>query len=212
MIRCTRYYTLIGRTVVKRLKKQVCMNKPVKTLVFLNVVFSFRFTPGAGLQAEKVKTGPSAADVEAIKVPDLCSNGWDLLQLIKWLKVCLAHRLPLQMPHHWLKWRGWRECCSLVRSLGEKADRVMHRDRHYSFLLSSAFISWLGSYGRAGVKMSLNNTVPQWKNSVFAGLEEVVSCSLAYLNSLDKWCDHKLWLRWNVVIENVVSLTIPQLE
>lgn len=29
--------------------------------------FAFRFTPGAGLQAEK-KMGPSAADVEAIKV------------------------------------------------------------------------------------------------------------------------------------------------
>lgn len=36
--------------------------------VTLQPLLCVRFTPGAGLQAEKKKTGPSPADVEAIKV------------------------------------------------------------------------------------------------------------------------------------------------
>lgn len=63
LIRYSRYYTLIVGTAVERLQRRV---NAVTVSEHQMSSLALRFTPGAALQTEK-KTGPSAADVEAIK-------------------------------------------------------------------------------------------------------------------------------------------------
>lgn len=63
LIRYSRYYTLIVGTAVEGLQRRV---NAVTLSEHQMSSLALRFTPGAALQTEK-KTGPSPADVEAIK-------------------------------------------------------------------------------------------------------------------------------------------------
>lgn len=65
-------------TLVKRSEKPLCFH------VVMNDVCFFRFTPGAAAQLEQRRTGPSQADVEAIKVHFFTLN-------VATVEVCIAH-------------------------------------------------------------------------------------------------------------------------
>lgn len=64
--------------------------KPMRVHVVLMRCVPFRFTPGVAAQLEKKRTGPSQADVEAIKVHFV-------------LCLCLRSDLVISISHH-SKW------------------------------------------------------------------------------------------------------------
>lgn len=63
-------------TLVERSEKPMCVH------VVWMMCFPFRFTPGVAAQLEKKRTGPSQADVEAIKV-HLLTKTWSPVWVLR---------------------------------------------------------------------------------------------------------------------------------
>lgn len=73
-----------------------------------------------------------------------------------------AFRTPLQMPRHWPKWRGWKGCCRLDRSLGGISDKVS------AAKMLVYLWGWQKQVDQTGY--SLLKEVLLWKTDLFSSL------------------------------------------